>query len=254
MSTSAITSPTDSGLLTNYINSQASTVAASSASSSSASSGIAGNETTFLKILTTQLKYQDPTAATDTNQFTQELVQFTQAEQQINTNTKLDTLISLQKGSSGATAALGYIGKYVEITTDNQLPLQKSQSELAYTLPKDAQSVVITVQDSTGKTVAKLNGLTAKGLDRVAWDGKDSSGTVLADGAYTFNLAATDSDGKAITITDTRAVGYVTAVNSNSDGTSNVSMGPNMSVPSSTIDAVYDSNNLPTGTLGDTSS
>src|SRR6202030_2888692 len=58
---------------------------------------LAGNFNTFLTLLTTQLQHQDPLSPLDTNQFTQQLVQFASVEQQINMNTSLSTLISLQQ-------------------------------------------------------------------------------------------------------------------------------------------------------------
>ena len=57
-------------------------------------SQLSSNFSTFLTLLTTQLKNQDPTAPMDSNQFTQQLVQFSQVEQQIDTNTNLKTLIT----------------------------------------------------------------------------------------------------------------------------------------------------------------
>jgi len=60
--------------------------------------------TTFLSLLTTQLKNQDPLSPLDTNQFTQQLVSFSQVEQAINTNTKLSSLLSLQQQDQSITA------------------------------------------------------------------------------------------------------------------------------------------------------
>jgi len=76
-------------------------------SSSSGSSGstlssttdatLAGNFQTFLTLLTTQLQNQNPLDPLDTNQFTQQLVQFASVEQQLKTNDQLTTLVSLQQ-------------------------------------------------------------------------------------------------------------------------------------------------------------
>ncbi len=60
---------------------------------------IASNFTTFLQLLTTQLKNQNPLDPLDTNQFTQQLVQFAQVEQQMKSNDQLSTLISLDKNA-----------------------------------------------------------------------------------------------------------------------------------------------------------
>src|SRR5690242_11704672 len=78
---------------------------------------IAGNFNTFLQLLTTQLQNQNPLDPLDTNQFTQQLVQFAQVEQQINMNTSLGTLISLQKASE-TSAALGFLGASVVVDGD----------------------------------------------------------------------------------------------------------------------------------------
>src|SRR5260370_42555196 len=75
---------------------------------------LASNFTTFLTLLTTQLQHQDPLSPLDTNQFTQQLVQFASVEQQINMNTQLGTLISLQQ-TGQATAALGFVGATVAV-------------------------------------------------------------------------------------------------------------------------------------------
>src|SRR5579864_4192214 len=70
---------------------------------------LAGNFNEFLQLLTTQLQHQDPTSPLDPNQFTQELVQFASVEQQINTNTSLSTMISLQQ-TQQAESALNFVG------------------------------------------------------------------------------------------------------------------------------------------------
>src|SRR6185295_18191553 len=75
---------------------------------------IAGNFQTFLTLLTTQLKNQNPLDPLDTNQFTQQLVQFAQVEQQLKSNDQLSTLVSLQK-TAQSTQALEFVGKTVAV-------------------------------------------------------------------------------------------------------------------------------------------
>src|SRR3954471_20961186 len=79
--------------------------------------GIAQNFTTFLQLLTTQLRNQNPLDPLDTNQFTQQLVQFAQVEQQMNMNSSLTSLISLQKATQ-TSAALGFLGSTVVVDGD----------------------------------------------------------------------------------------------------------------------------------------
>src|SRR5579859_1914167 len=75
---------------------------------------IASNFTQFLQLLTTQLKNQDPVSPMDTNQFTQQLVEFSQVEQQMKTNTSLSTLVSMQEAAQ-STEALALVGATVVV-------------------------------------------------------------------------------------------------------------------------------------------
>ena len=76
---------------------------------------LSGNFSTFLTLLTTQLKNQDPLSPMDSNEFTQQLVEFSQVEQQINTNSNLQTLIT-QGQSQGSAVTTSYLGKQVTVT------------------------------------------------------------------------------------------------------------------------------------------
>src|ERR1700750_132443 len=87
---------------------------ASSVSNALDNTEIASNFTTFLQLLTTQLKNQNPLDPLDTNQFTQQLVQFAGVEQQIKQNSQLETLISIER-SAQATTALAYVGATVAV-------------------------------------------------------------------------------------------------------------------------------------------
>src|ERR1700744_2071092 len=77
---------------------------------SSTDQTIAGNFQTFLSLLTTQLQNQNPLSPLDTNQFTQQLVEFAGVEQQLKTNDSLATLVTLQQTTENS-QALEYVGK-----------------------------------------------------------------------------------------------------------------------------------------------
>src|SRR3954453_23903175 len=88
----------------------AKTGAAGGTLATTANSTLAGNFQTFLTLLTTQLQNQNPLDPLDTNQFTQQLVQFAGVEQQLKTNDQLTSLVSLQQ-TAQSTQALGFVGK-----------------------------------------------------------------------------------------------------------------------------------------------
>src|SRR6188472_127737 len=91
-----------------------STIAGVTFANASDKTTLAGNFDTFLQLLTTQLKNQNPLDPLDTNQFTQQLVQFASVEQQMKQNDQLTTLISIEK-SAQATTALAFVGQNVAV-------------------------------------------------------------------------------------------------------------------------------------------
>src|SRR3954469_15793126 len=86
----------------------------SSQTASNATTGIADNLQTFLTLLTTQLQHQNPLDPLDTNQFTQQLVQFAGIEQQLKSNDQLKSLVAIEQ-SAQATQALVYVGSNVAV-------------------------------------------------------------------------------------------------------------------------------------------
>jgi flagellar basal-body rod modification protein FlgD len=176
---------------------------------------------TFLTLLTSQLKNQDPLSPMDSTEFTNQLVQFAQVEQQISYNEKLDSLIGLTVGSQAATA-VQYIGLDVEAES-SLLPVQEGKGRFAYGLTEDAKSVGIIIQDSAGKTVFTAAGDTSAGVHEFKWDGKDKDGNQLDDGTYRISITALDQDGASIDTWST-IFGTVTGVTSQ-DGETILTLG-----------------------------
>src|SRR5215475_8794134 len=170
---------------------------------------LSGNFSTFLTLLTTQLKNQDPTSPMDSNQFTQQLVEFSQVEQQINTNTNLNSLITQGQTQIGAIAT-SYLGKGVSITNGNA-SLSNGTATWNYSLATAASSDTLTVTDANGKVVYTANGETSSGLHQFTWNGKDSNGNQLDDGTYTLTAKAQTSDGTGVT-TSVASAGVVTEI------------------------------------------
>src|ERR1700742_1485317 len=113
------------------------------AGANTAVSQLSSNFSTFLTLLTTQLKDQDPMSPMDTSQFTQQLVEYSQVEQQIDTNSNLQTLIS-QGTSQSASYATGYLGKIVTVN-GGEGSLTNGQAQWSYNLATTATSAAITI-------------------------------------------------------------------------------------------------------------
>jgi len=146
--------------------------------------------------LTTQLKNQDPTSPMDSNAFTQQLVMYSQVEQQIGTNDNLKSLIA-QGSSNAAAMTTGYLGKKVSIV-NGQAALIGGNANWTYNLTKPAAATQLDISDSNGKTVFSTAGAIGTGNHSLAWDGKDSHGNPLADGSYKLTVTATDLAGGTV--------------------------------------------------------
>ncbi len=163
----------------------------------------------FLKLLTTQLQHQDPLEPMDSSEFTQQLVQFTNVEQNIATNKTLEKMVELMQTGQAATA-VGYLGNIVE-TRGNKTQLTDGQAEWGYELSQPAEKVTLTVTDASGRLVWTGPGQPTVGDHDFVWDGNDNSGNTLPEGAYALTVTATDVNG-AILATSIRARGTVTGI------------------------------------------
>jgi flagellar basal-body rod modification protein FlgD len=170
---------------------------------------LAGNFQTFLTLLTTQLQNQNPLDPLDTNQFTQQLVQFASVEQQLKTNDQLTTLVSLQQ-TAQSTQALTFVGKtaVVDGSTTN---LVNSAANWNLSVPKNS-NVAITIANSTGQNVfSGTYPVTAGENQAFTWDGKGNDGTQWPDGKYTLTATAADSSGNPVAVS-TQIQGVVNSV------------------------------------------
>jgi flagellar basal-body rod modification protein FlgD len=173
---------------------QASTASGTASQASpSALGALNSNFNTFLTMLMTQLKNQDPTSPMDTNEFTSELVQFSSVEQQIKTNTSLTKLIELTQ-SGEVMQASAMIGKQVTVEVDH-VPLQGGKGTVQFTAPA-AESVQVAIYSDAGKKLQEVTLSAQKGVNAWTWDGKDASGQRMPDSAYKVAVTGIDSAGK----------------------------------------------------------
>jgi flagellar basal-body rod modification protein FlgD len=195
------------------------TTAASSSSSSSSSTAnsanalanqqIAGNFQSFLQLLTTQLQNQDPLSPLDTNQFTQQLVEFAGVQQQINTNDSLSTLVSLQQ-TAQSSQALEFVGK-TAVVKGSTTSLTSSKAAWGLNIAS-ASTVTINITNSSGATVytSSINA-NAGNNQTFTWNGLGTDGTQQPDGTYTLTATAKDSAGNSVGVS-TEIQGVVSSV------------------------------------------
>jgi flagellar basal-body rod modification protein FlgD len=155
------------------------------------------NFDTFLKLLTTQLQYQDPLSPLDTNQFTQQLVQFSGVEQSIKTNQNLETLIASVKSSNLSNAAT-YLGRTVTANSDALNITQGSGGTWQYKLGATADATTLSIVNNRGAKVYETSGALLQGAHSFVWDGKDSTGRPVASGTYHLQVASTTGAGTDI--------------------------------------------------------
>src|SRR5215213_1578489 len=169
---------------------------------------LAGNFDTFLQLLTTQLKNQNPLDPLDTNQFTQQLVQFAQVEQQMKQNDQLTTLIAIEK-SAQSTTALAFVGSTVAVDGQTAV-LANGRANWSFTVSKPATATV-TIKNATGQTVYSSGFTMNAGAQSFSWDGRDTNGVQWPDGNYTISVTGKDASGQPVPVS-TEIEGIVDSV------------------------------------------
>ena len=186
----------DATMPTTVVSAPGTTTADKTTTASTATTGIADNFQTFLTLLTTQLQNQNPLDPLDTNQFTQQLVQFAGVEQQLKSNDQLKSLIEIEK-SAQATQALIYVGNTVAV--DGSTTQLDGSATWNLKAPKGTNATV-TITNSTGQTVYSGKFTLTNGNSSFVWDGKGNDGTQYPAGDYKMTATGTDSSGKNVAI------------------------------------------------------
>lgn len=167
------------------------------AAGGTALNSLSGNFQTFLTLLMTQLRNQDPTSPLDTNQFTSQLVQYASVEQQINTNQSLTKLLELtQSGQVLQSSAM--VGRQVEFTSDS-LSLQDGSAAVKFTAPSQGP-VSVAVFGANGVKLADGLVNASRGSNEWTWNGRNGSGTLMRDGAYRVAVTGSAADGSSVAL------------------------------------------------------
>ena len=184
---------------------------AAAATGTNALSQLTGNYQTFLGMLMTQLKNQDPTSPMDTNQFTTELVQFSSVEQQINTNSSLTQLIQLTQ--SGEMLQGSAIVGHTVAASNTDMPVQSGTGKIQFTTTA-AEPVNISVYNSAGTLMNSSTVNATKGANTWGWNATSGNGATQPDGDYRVVVNTTNAAGTTIAV-PFNAIGLATGVLTN---------------------------------------
>jgi flagellar basal-body rod modification protein FlgD len=177
-----------------------------------ATSAITGDFETFLTLLTTQMRNQDPLKPMDSTEFVAQLASFSQVEQQIRANERLESILGVLAGG-GAGGLAEWIGKEVEVVA--KADFAGSPVEVGISPMADADQAVLVVRNDFDQVVARLPVAAEEG--RVSWDGKDEMGVTQAEGRYGFSLESY-REGALLGTTEGRVFAAVSEVRLAEDG------------------------------------
>ncbi len=184
--------------------------------SQTSATGFNADFKTFLTLLTTQLQNQDPLNPTDTAEFTNQLVLYSQTEQQIRTNSQLEKLVALSQ-NRGASEVLGYIGNDVSFIGDTIYSEgTASPHEFTMNLQDVPFELAVNIVNSEGQVVSTIDAERNAGNQKLSWDGRNSDGDPVEEGLYTIQIVATDFEGGEVA-TGTRVSASVLGIENNVD-------------------------------------
>jgi len=145
----------------------------------------------FLELLIAQVENQNPLDPMDTDEYTNQLIQYSQLDQQLEMKQGIKDLNEVMKGQNSI-MALNYMGEKVELTT-NAAPVQDGQAVWNYTT-QGADDVKIQVLDENKEVLAEFDGKKSIGPHQFIFDAASAG---IEDGSPLFvRVHAYDKDGK----------------------------------------------------------
>lgn len=165
----------------------------------------------FLTLFIAQVKNQDPLSPLDSAEFTAQLAQFTSVEQLYGMNENLTDIKETLNDQGGQQDLIGLIGKTVK-ADENTISVENGEVLSGFFNLEENADTTVTVYDSNGLKIRTLyQGWKDKGEHNIDWDGRDESGEIVQDGAYTFEVTARDENGYYVAA-NTYITGEVTGV------------------------------------------
>jgi flagellar basal-body rod modification protein FlgD len=154
----------------------------------------------FLRLLTAQMQYQDPTSPMDNTAFVAQLAQFSSLESMNNVNETLTKLLTTQNTSLQNTA-IGMVGKTAVFATDQVSHTEGKSTTISADLSNVAMNVTMQISDEAGLPIRTIGlGPALAGKNTFSWDGKNDDGDDVLSGIYTIELTAQDMNDTPVTL------------------------------------------------------
>lgn len=171
--------------------------------------GVNTDKEAFLKLLVAQVGQQDPLSPQDSDQFVQQLTQFSTLEQLMSLNSGVETL-ALGQMSNNSQEALRFVGHDVIARGDKLTHDQGESQEIAYEVKGEADQANLVIRDAYGEVVFEKEVDPSAGVQRYEWDGRLKDGRSAPSGRYSVSIEASSSDNPVPV--DTYVRGQVTGV------------------------------------------
>jgi flagellar basal-body rod modification protein FlgD len=143
----------------------------------------------FITLMTTQLKYQDPTQPQDSTAFIAQLAQFSSVSGIQQMNTSISSLTD-QMRSSQAVNATALVGHQVLVDASGASIADGGTVSGQIATPTGTSNVNMVVSDAAGQVVRQFTVPVTSGSSAFNWDGKDDSGKPVVAGNYSFTAVA----------------------------------------------------------------
>lgn len=133
------------------VNNYAGTNTQTNTTTSGTSAGMGSEYNSFIRLLTAQVRNQDPLSPMDSTQFVEQLATFSSLEQLVNSNTALSNIASMISNLNGLMASQ-WLGEDVTFSS-SWMPYTGSPATYSYEAPDGATKSVLTVKDADGNAV-----------------------------------------------------------------------------------------------------
>lgn len=168
---------------------------------------------TFLKMMTVQLKNQDPLNPVDSADYAMQLATYSGVEQQIRTNSLLEGLTS-QFDVLGMAQLAGWVGQ--EARSAAPVAFDGGSVAISYAANGQADRAVLVVRNADGAVVARED-VPVSDTDYI-WLGGNAVGDPLPDGVYALTLESYRGDQQLGDATAVHSYARITEARSGTDG------------------------------------